>query len=281
MLYRVGRKHTDLIFAFLRKLSGKSCEIRTARNGQGGQGCISQKAYQNSRQNVAASCCCHTGTTAVNKQRLGSIGYNRARTLEKHADTVYYATDKAIQAQYISMFESEGVKVALLSHQLDTQFVSMCESVNTNIKFKRIDSDVSDIIKGEDAECEMDQSIVDLFKKVSKNESLDVKYESIKDASVPAFLTVSEESRRMEEMMRMYAGMGMNLGESFPVEYTLVLNSGSSLVKKLSAIRLEDENKAELIANDIYKLALISQRQLTADELKDFLADSFKLLEML
>lgn len=200
---------------------------------------------------------------------------------EKHADTVYYATDKAIQAQYISMFESEGVKVALLSHQLDTQFVSMCESVNTNIKFKRIDSDVSDIIKGEDAECEMDQSIIDLFKKVSKNESLDVKYESIKDASVPAFLTVSEESRRMEEMMRMYAGMGMNLGESFPVEYTLVLNSGSSLVKKLSAIRLEDENKAELIANDIYKLALISQRQLTADELKDFLADSFKLLEML
>ena len=200
---------------------------------------------------------------------------------DKHADTVYYATDKAIQAQYISMFESEGVKVALLSHQLDTQFVSMCESVNTNIKFKRIDSDVSDIIKGEDAECEIDQSIVDLFKKVSKNESLDVKYESIKDASVPAFLTVSEESRRMEEMMRMYAGMGMNLGESFPVEYTLVLNSGSSLVKKLSAIRLEDENKAELIANDIYKLALISQRQLTADELKDFLADSFKLLEML
>ena len=85
----------------------------------------------------------------------------------------------------------------------------------------------------------------------------------------------------MEDMMRMYAGMGMNLGESFPVEYTLVLNSGSSLVKKLSAIRLEDENKAELIANDIYKLALISQRQLTADELKDFLADSFKLLEML
>lgn len=200
---------------------------------------------------------------------------------DKHQDTVYYATDKAIQAQYISMFESEGVKVALLSHQLDTQFVSMCESVNSQVKFKRIDSDVSDIIKGDNTECEMDQDIVDLFKKVSKNESLDVKYESIKDASVPAFLTISEESRRMEDMMKMYASMGMNLGDSFPVEYTLVLNSCSSLVKKLSAIRLEDENKAELIANDIYKLALISQRQLTADELKDFLSDSFKLLEML
>lgn len=200
---------------------------------------------------------------------------------EKHANTVYYSTDKSIQAQYISMFESEGVKVALLSHQLDTQFVSMLESVDSSVKFKRIDSDITDIIKGSDSGCERDEDIVEIFKKVSNNDFLDVKYESIKDVSVPALLTVSEESRRMEDMMKMYANMGMNFGESFPVEYTLILNSGSSLVKKLSEIKLENAEKAELIARDIYKLALISQRQLTADELKAFLADSYRLLEML
>ena len=200
---------------------------------------------------------------------------------EVHENTVYYATDKAVQAQYISMFESEGIKVALLSHQLDTQFVTMCESINAEIKYKRIDSDVADILKSDESTSQNDEALIDLFKKASKSDTLEVKFESLKDASVPAILTVSEESRRMEEMMRMYSSMGMNVGESFPVEYTLILNSSSPLVKKISEVRADDEEKASLMASAIYKLALISQRHLSAEELKDFLSDSFKILETL
>ncbi len=200
---------------------------------------------------------------------------------EKHKNTVYYATDKALQAQYISMFESEGIKVALLPHQLDTQFVSMCEGINSDVKYKRIDSDISDIFKSDDSAPQGDEALIELFKSVGKNNELEVKFESLKDSSIPALLTVSEESRRMEEMMRMYSSMGMNMGAAFPVEYTLTVNSSSPLIEKLSKTRADDEEKAALMASEIYKLALISQRHLSADELKEFYSNSVKLLLML
>ncbi len=197
---------------------------------------------------------------------------------EKHKGIIYYSTDKALQAQYISMFESEGIKVALLSHQLDTQFIGMCEMNDSETKYKRIDSDVADIIKGE-GEANENEELVKLFKDALGNDKLEVKFEVLKDENVPALLILSEESRRMEDMMKMYAAMGMNMGGDFPVEYTLVLNSGSSLIEKLAAT--EDTDKARLMASEIYRLALISQRHLTAEELKSFLCDSFKLLGML
>lgn len=199
---------------------------------------------------------------------------------EKHKGEIYYTNDKAIQAQYISMLESEGTKIAVLSHQLDTQFISMCEANNSDVKYKRIDSDVADLLKG-DGVAETNEEIVNLFKNAVGNDQLDIKFEILKDESVPALLTLSEESRRMEDMMKMYAGMGMNMGASFPVEYTLVLNSSSALIGKLPSIIADDEDKAKLIAIEIYRLALISQRHMTADELREFLKDSFKVLEML
>lgn len=200
---------------------------------------------------------------------------------EKHRNTVYYATDKSIQAQYISMFESEGIKVVLLPHQLDGQYISMCESVNSDVKFKRIDSDITDMLKSEDNVSKDDASLIDFFKNILNNDKIEVKTEFLKDKQVPAILTVSEESRRMQDMMKMYSSMGMNVGEDFPLEYTLVLNSNSSLIEKISSVREENEDKAKMIANEVYKLALISQRHLTADELKDFLADTTKILEEL
>ena len=197
---------------------------------------------------------------------------------EKHKGEVYYATDKALQAQYISMLEAEGIKIALLSHQLDTQFIGMCEMNDSDVKYKRIDSDVSDLIKGEGTAVE-NEALASLFKESVGDEKLQVKFEVLKDESVPALLTLSEESRRMGDMMKMYSSMGMNMGGEFPLEYTLVLNSSSPLINKLSAE--SDREKASLIANEIYRLALISQRRMTADELKAFLADSFKILGML
>ncbi len=199
---------------------------------------------------------------------------------EKHKGEIYYATDKALQAQYISMLEAEGTKIALLNHQLDTQFIGMCEMNDSDVKYKRIDSDVSDVLKG-DGEAVENEAIISLFKEAVGDEKLNVKFEILKDASVPALLTLSEESRRMEDMMKMYASMGMDMGGAFPTEYTLILNSSSPLISKLAEINDSDTEKAKLIAKDIYRLTLISQRHMTADELKAFLADSFKILEML
>ena len=198
---------------------------------------------------------------------------------EKHENLIYYSNDKSIQAPYISLFEAEGNKVAVLSHQLDTQYISMCEAESAGLKYKRIDSEVSSLLRSE-TNAEKDQALVDLFKKASGDDELDVVFEALKDNSIPCLLTLSEESGRMEEMMRMYAGMGLDVG-NIPTKYTFVINTNSPLVTKLSSLCTDDEDKAHLIAKELYRLSLMSQRQMTADELKDFLKDSYSLLGML
>lgn len=199
---------------------------------------------------------------------------------ETHKGNIYYATDKAMQAQYISMFEAEGTKIAILDHQLDIQFIGMCEMNNSDVKYKRIDSDVADLLKGEGVAIE-NEALISLFRDAVDNDKLDVKFEMLKDLSVPALLTLSEEARRMEDMMKMYASMGMSMGSAPITEYSLILNSASPLICKLAEINAEDRSKAELIAKDIYKLSVISQRHMSAEELKEFLSDSYKILEML
>ncbi len=200
---------------------------------------------------------------------------------EKHRNTVFYAIDKSAQSQYISMLEAEGVSIVLLPHQLDSQYATMYESINTDVKFKRIDSDITDLLRSEQDESVHIESLTDLFKAVSKVDGLEVKYESLKDMRIPAILTVSEESRRMSEMMKMYADMGMKLGTDIPVEHTLVLNTNSALIKKIAELQNTDEPKAELMANEIYKLALISQRALSSEEMTDFLSVSLKILDII
>ncbi|MBR4031973.1 MAG: molecular chaperone HtpG [Clostridia bacterium] len=199
---------------------------------------------------------------------------------EKHKGKIYYTNDKALQAQYISMFESEGAKIAVLEHQLDVQFISMCEMNDSETKYARIDSDVVDMLKS-DGDSVNNEALITLFKDSVGNDKLEVKLEALKDESVPALITLSEESRRMEEMMKMYASMGMNMGADLPVDYTLVLNSNSPLMAKLETVNQADSEKAKLMALEIYRLALMSQKRMSADELKAFLADSFKLLGML
>ena len=198
---------------------------------------------------------------------------------EKHCDVIYYSNDSSIQAQYISVFEQQGIKVALLSHQLDTQYISMCEAVSEGVKYKRVDSEATELLKTDDVAVE-DAAVIDMFKKASGNDQLEIKFEVFKDASIPCILSKSEESARMEEMMKMYAGMGMDIGD-FPVQYTLTVNTASPLVSKLSDTCATDADKASLIATALYRLSLMSQRHLTADELNEFLKDSFTLLGMI
>lgn len=195
---------------------------------------------------------------------------------ETHENTVYYTTDPAAQAQYISMFEAQNVPVAVFDNRLDTQFLSVVEGYVPEVKYLRIDADVAGALK-QDGEAEENKALTDLFHKISGNASMKVSFATLKDGTVPLLLTVSEESRRMEEMMKLYAMSGMNVGASFPVEVSLTVNTASPLIRKLESAEGE---KQEKIASYLYQLALLSQRKLSAAELQKFLADSYSVLDL-
>ena len=194
---------------------------------------------------------------------------------EKHEGKVYYATDKDLQAQYISMFESEGIKVALFDKPIDTQFATLLEQYMENVKFLRVDSDVADSLKG-DGTIEENEELKNIFSDVA-GEGVSIKFDLFKDGSVPAILNVSEESRRMEEMMRFY-----NMSkDAFPTESSLILNVSSPLIKKIEETAKDEPEKAKSIASYVYKVSLLSQKKFSADEMQSFMKDSFDILMQL
>ena len=193
---------------------------------------------------------------------------------------LYYTSDPEGQAQYISLFAAEGIRVAVMDRLIDTQFLQMYETYagENTIRFRRIDADVAAALKG-DGDVTESETLTALYREVSRNEKLEVVYAPLKNADTPAVLTVSEESRRMEEMMRMYAMQGGMGGlPTYPVDYTLTINTTSPLTVKLLDLCETDPDKARLIASQVYRLCLLSQRKLTAEELNDFLASGFDLL---
>ena len=194
---------------------------------------------------------------------------------------VYYTSDPEGQAQYVSLFEAQGIRIAVLDKLIDTQFLQMYEHYDGSVTFKRIDADVAEALMG-DGDVTENESLTALYRRISGQEDLTVKYASLKDAGLPAVLTVSEDSRRMEETMRMYAMQGgMGSMPAFPPDYTLTLNTASPLTAKVADLVATDEKRAELIAEQIWRLSLLSQRKLTAEELTAFLRSSFDLLDML
>ena len=206
-------------------------------------------------------------------------------TAEATEKVIYYTSDPEGQAQYVSLFEAEGIRVAVLDKLIDSQFVQMYESYAGSdkdaVKFQRIDADVAAALT-KDGDITESEALSALYRRVSGNDKLEIKYVSLKDESVPAMLTVSEQSRRMEEMMKMYAMQGgMDDMPAYPVEYTLTINTASALTNRVADLCETDPAKAELLAAQVYRLCLLSQRRLTADELKSFLAGSFDLLGQL
>jgi len=199
---------------------------------------------------------------------------------DTNGNKIYYTTDRALQSQYISMLNGEGIKVALMEHIIDTQFAAMCEELSdSGVKYLRVDAELADALKG-DGESSEDEKLRELFKKVSGNKELTVNFCPLKDEKVPALLSIPEESRRMEEMMRLYrirtSGDG---GESLmPMAMTLTLNTNAALTKKLSSLCDTDADKAEKIASYVYKLSLLSQKKLSPEEMNAFMAESFDLL---
>ena len=194
---------------------------------------------------------------------------------EKHENKVYYTTDAEKQAAYISMLEAEGIETVVLDKFIDTQFINAVEAAEDGVKFSRVDSEVAGALS--EGEGESIEKVEEIFKKIVP-ETTKIKFEKLKDEGVPAILNVSEESRRMEEMLRLYTMSGED-APSFPTESTLILNPASALIKKIESE--EDADKAEKIAKHIYGLAVISQRGLNAEELSGFLKDSYDILSML
>ena len=187
---------------------------------------------------------------------------------EKNENTVYYTSDKASQAQYLAMFEGAGIEVVVFDKVFETQFAQMLEA-DRGIKFLRIDSSLADALKGDGEKMES-EALTELFRKVSGNAELEVVFESLKNGEIPAVLNVNEESRRFDDMMKMYS-----MGEDAPsmAKETLILNSSSSLIKKLA------ENPDEAVAKQLYTLTLMSRRRLTAAELTEFLRVGYGMLE--
>ena len=172
------------------------------------------------------------------------------------------------------MFTAEGINVALFDRPIEAQFCTILEQYMNGVKFVRVDAEVADRLKGE-SEVTDNEELRALFVKVSGNDNLTVKFDSLKEASIPALLNVSEESRRMEEMMRFY---GMAEGAGLPVQTVMVINTSSPLIDKLSAALTDAPETAETIASYIYKVSLLSQKKFSAEEMKSFLSDSFDIL---
>ena len=201
---------------------------------------------------------------------------------EKYENKVFYITNEQEQASYIKMFEDEGMDAVILNHNIDNPFITHLEQKNTNVKFLRIDADIESF-KEEIPEEELKETtdtLSKLFQKVLGNDKLDVKVEKLKDSSVSAMLTVSEESRRMQEMMKAYGMAGMD-----PAMFgaqggeTLVLNANNALVQYV--LEHQEGENTDLICKQLYDLATISNHPLSADAMTAFIARSNQILEVL
>ncbi len=197
---------------------------------------------------------------------------------EKHENTIYYTSDKALQARYISLFEEEGIRVACFDKAVETQFLSALEQNMENVRFVRVDADIASALKSEET-AEENEELASLFRKASNNENLKVKTEALKSAKTPAILNLDENARRFEDMMRMYNNAEMPT--SFAKEgEMLVLNTTSPLIARLTEdLKAQNNEHAEKLAVHIYRLSVLSQRRLTAEEMQTFLDESFSLLE--
>ena len=183
---------------------------------------------------------------------------------EKHENTVFYVTDEVEQSQYINMFKNEGIDAVILTHNIDQPFITNMESKNENLKFKRIDADLSDSFKEETSKDElkdMTEKLSKTFKDALGKENLTVNVEKLKDASISSMITLSEESRRMQDMMKMYGMAGMDPNMFGAEGQTLVLNANNDLVKYV-AEHTDGEN-TKIICEQLYDLAMLSHAPLS------------------
>ncbi|MEG0843971.1 MAG: molecular chaperone HtpG [Romboutsia sp.] len=201
---------------------------------------------------------------------------------EKHENKVFYVSNEEQQSQYIKLFKDYDLNAVVLNGTLDNHFMSLIEFKN-GVKFNRIDSDLSEVLKEEKEETNEEEKIAieNLFKERIDEKIKSYSVESLKSEETSAIILISEESRRMAEMKSQFAGM--DFGMNFEEEKTLVLNSNSSIIKKLMSVK-DDESKTEkitIICNQIVDLALLSNKDLKPEELDEFIKRSNQLMNIL
>ncbi len=209
-----------------------------------------------------------SGEESTNIQEKSGDGQEEEK---KEPVTIYYVTNELQQSQYINMFRAEGKDAVILKHNIDTAFISHVEQKDEDVKFQRIDADLTDTFKEESAENleEANKALSQLFQKALNKEKLTVKVEKLKNSAISAMMTLSEESRRMQDMMKMYGMMDMGMMGG---EETLVLNIGHPLVQYL--FEHGDDEHVDMIGQQLYDLALMGQRQLTPEEMTRFVERS-------
>ena len=201
--------------------------------------------------------------------------------VEEIKTTIYYVTDEIQQSQYINLFKSQGKDAVILGHNIDSPFITQLEQRNPTIRFQRIDADVNEDIREEVAEDEKEEfkktsdSLIEIFRKELENDKLDVKIEKLKDDSVAAMMTLSEQNRRMQEMMKMYGMSGMDMGG----ETTLILNANHPLVQYV--VDHKDGENTNLICHQLYDLALLAHKPLNPDEMTAFVKRSNEIMLLL
>ena len=199
----------------------------------------------------------------------------------KDEKDVYYVSDQNTQSQYIKMFKDQGLNALVLPSMMDTHFISFVEMKNEGVKFKRIDSaisDISDETEETDEQKEFSEKLIERFKSRIGDENLKIEAQSLKDESVPAVILLGEQSRRMREMYRAYGQQMAPMADMFKDEFTLVLNSNNALIKKLDTLEGDD---GDMVIDHIYDLAKISHAPLEAEQMTRFIERSNKLLEKL
>ena len=201
---------------------------------------------------------------------------------EKPKKTVYYVTDMQQQSQYIKMFKDQDMNAVVLLHNIDQPFVSALEAGDDDVRFQRIDADLTEAFKEEtDEEALKDETetLKKLFQKATGRDNLEVKVEKLKDENLSSMITLSEETRRMQDMMKMYSMNGMGGMDMSDMGQTLVLNANNELVQYV--FDHKDDEQTEMFCQQLYDLAMISHQPLPAEKMTEFIQRSNKIMMLL
>jgi molecular chaperone HtpG len=201
---------------------------------------------------------------------------------EPERTTIFYVTDKVQQGQYIALFKEQGMNAVILDHNIDTSFITQLEQRNDHYEFKRIDADLTDALKSEESEdlTEAATTLSELFKKTLNNDKLTIKVEALKNAEVASVLTLSEQGRRMQDMMKMYSMNGSGMDPNmFAADQTLTLNANNELVQYL--LNNAEAEHAGMFAEQLYDLAMISNQPLSVDAMTKFVKRSNEIMLLL
>ena len=221
------------------------------------------------------------GKAEPEEKTEGENAEQSAEKKETEKTTIYYVTDEQQQSQYINMFKNEGLDAVILSHNIDSPFITQMEQKNEHIKFQRIDADLTDHFKEDVSEEEKEafkektDSLVEIFRKALGNDKLEVKVEKMKDENVASMITLSEESRRMQEMMKMYGMSGMD-PSMFGTNATLILNANHPLVEYVVAHK--DGENTEMFCHQLYDLAMLAHKPLSPEEMTEFVKRSNEIM---